>query len=929
MPKYTHAGAATPALAHSHRGREDPGWGGGGRLAFRSAGTTTVAACDYNRRRSMPVIPGMRIGPYEILSPLGEGGMGQVWRARDSRLPREVAVKVLPDSVTANPDRLARFARESEILARLSHSHIAVIHGVEEGPFGRAIVMELVAGAGLDERLARGPLPIADALAIGRDVADALESAHEHGIVHRDLKPANLKLGSDGRVKVLDFGLARADDGNPAVQGLSHSPTVIGATQAGTLLGTAAYMSPEQARGEPVDRRADVWAFGCVLFEMLTGRGAFRGRTAVDVLGAIIGSDPDLGALPDQTPPPVRRLIERCLRKDARSRLRDMGDARVVLEDVLAGRYDAAVPPPRRTSAVQVHAVWTAVALASAALAAWSTYRVTAPDAVVPARTLEITVTDPVVSGATRPQLAPDGGAVVYGAGDRLWIRRLDQADAREVPGSQLAERPIWSPDGSELAFAARGRLWKVAVNQGAAVPICELPGWGRIIAGAWRPDGVIVFSSWFGPLYQVPASGGDPAVFHEDPGVIDFHEISLLPDGRTLVMVPHTAVANLSEVVALRDGRRHTILQAPSLSQVDTPRYSPEGYLLFARQDAGEGIWAVRFDPGRLELHGEPFRIIAGSWAFDVATGNVLVYTTPTSPQQLVWLDRGGTRLGTIGAPQLVMATPALSPDGRSVAVSVAESAFTTQNLRKIGLIDVVSGALERLPVAPGPSDEEGPEWSADGSQLVYVDSRQRPMLLRWRRVGDGSLPRALTPGSGRASFSADGRTLAFARVGGATGADIWMATLGIEGTIDGETPLVEGAGNQRSPRFSPDGRFLAYESDESGRPEIYVRRSAPTSERWLVSRDGGGYPIWSRSSHELFYRARDGGMMAVPVAPGEAFRAGEPRRLFEESSTASTLSRAFDVSPDGQRFLAVRRASGVTARIVVVQNWLGDFAR
>ena len=886
----------------------------------------TVGRRRYNRVSSMSLGPGDRIGGYEIVAPLGEGGMGQVWRARDLRLPREVAIKLLPGRVASDPERLARFTREAEVLATMSHPHISTLHGIEEGDFGRAIVMELVQGDGLDARLAGGPLPMREALTVARDVADALESAHEQGIVHRDLKPANLKLAADGRVKVLDFGLARAAEAGAA--GAGNSQTAMYATQAGVLLGTASYMSPEQARGEVVDRRADIWAFGCVLYEILTGRRAFDGHSAADVIGAVIRSDPDLTALPAATPPRVRWLIEHCLRKDARSRLRDVGDARVVLEDALAGTdtTQTSVPPSARGTR-GLHVAWSAAALALAAATGLLGYRLAGRDTSPALRKLEILVADPIVNSSTRPLLSPDGGGIVYAAADRLWVRRFDQADPREVPGSSLGERPFWSPDGSELAFAARGQLWRVGVDAGAPVPVCDLPGTGRIIAGAWRHDGTILFSSWYGSIHRVPASGGDPVVFHEDPAVIDFHEIALLPDGETLLVVPHRAAGNLTEIAALRGGVRRTVLSAPPRAQVDMPRYSPTGHLVFVRREVAEGVWAVPFDVQAVATRGEPFRLVAGEWAADVSRGQVLAYTYPGVPHELAWLDRTGKRLGAFAGPRWALASPALSPDGRRAAAPVSEVAAFSRNLLQMWTFDLGTGRADRLPVPPEPVNEDTPEWSPDGARLVSVNSRQQPPLLVWRVVADGSLPRPLAPGTGRPSWAPDGRTIAFARSGSAGGTDIWTVDLPPDGRPGPSAVLIDGAGNQRAPRFSPDGRFLAYESDESGRPEVYVRRFPVTPERWVVSRNGGSTPRWSRIGPELFYRARDGRVMAVAVSLGLSFKAAEPQPLFHEASLPGSMSREFDVAPDGQRFLVVARAPGNTSRIVVVQNWLREF--
>ena len=879
----------------------------------------------------MSLEAGTRIGPYEVLEPLGAGGMGLVWKARDTRLLRDVAIKVLPDGFATDPERLARFERESQILAALNHPRIATVYGTEDTPSGRALVMELITGPTLGARIAAGPIPVGEALRTARDIADALEVAHEQGIVHRDLKPENLKFTSEGRVKVLDFGVAVA--GVPAAQlDLAQSPTVTGTRPTGTLIGTVAYMSPEQVRGAAVDRRTDIWAFGCVLYELLTGQRAFGGESASDMLAAILRADPDWAALPAETPTTVRQLLERCLRKDPRQRLRDIGDARLVLDEVLAGGDIAATGPvgaPQVRHTWRVHAAWAVAALALAALGAWSGWQARAPSGTGRLRKLEVTIHNPLIDTWTRPRLSPDGQAIAYGASGRLWIRRLDRLEPLEIHGAEHAEAPFWSYDGRALAFASRRKLWRVGADGGEPVPVCDLPATGRVIAGAWRPDDVIVFSAWQESVYTVPASGGDPRVLLAvDPRTeTDFHELSLLPDGRSLLFVPHSGTVDLSRIDVLRDGRRTVVVPAQQGARFDNPRYAPTGHLVYERSGSNDGVWAAPFDADRLEMTGEPFRVMAGARNPGVARDGTLMYTLARGTYQLGWVDRRGVRLAAVGSPQWGLMHPALSPDGTRVAVSATDEGGGRPD---IWTYEIATGRRQPLHPAPTPTSDVLPAWSADGRWIAYVQQYRVPAMTVVARAPQSDGAQDLAAGSGGISLSLDGRTLVFTRPGERTGLDLWHASLaGDRWTVTPE-PFLRSAANEAAPRLSPDGRFLAYFSDETGQNEVCLRRFPTGDERWTVSNAGGSHPVWNGTGTELFYRALDGSIMAVPVSLGESVKVGEPRALVDETTAGAETSRGWDVAPDGQRFLVVSRADEAgSSRVILVQNWMAEFER
>jgi eukaryotic-like serine/threonine-protein kinase len=607
------------------------------------------------------VLPGARLGVYEIIGPLGAGGMGEVFRARDTRLQRDVALKLLPVDFASDPGRLARFTREAQLLAALNHPNIAAIHGLEESPSmgagqppTRALVLELVEGPTLADRLAQGPLPVDEAVPIARQIAEAIEVAHEQGIIHRDLKPANIKLRPDGTVKVLDFGLAKALGApwtaSSAAQDATQSSTLTSLpTVAGKILGTAAYMSPEQARGGIVDRRTDIWSFGVMLFEMLVGRRPFGGGSISDAMAAILRDEPRWTMLSPSTPPKLRDLVRRTLEKDPRRRLRDIGDARVVLEEIQsgAGAAEPAALPVRRTSGWMLAMPW-ALAVASIAAAgvlAWRARSASAPD--VPTIKYTLAIPNLELERTLLPALAPDGTRVVYSRDGRLWVRELDRLESRPLSGVIGAQFPFWSPDGRQVAYLTSSALWRVPIDGGPPVRVASyrFSKGRRTPGGVWRRDGTIVFApaTTGTGLMTVSANGGEfRELITRDPGTeTDFHRPSLLPDGQSILLVIDRPDTGADTIGVLMGETRKTILRLNG-EFLDSPVYSPTGHLMYHRETTTPGIWAVPVSLERLEVTGRPCLVVPqGSWPAVGANGILLYAESEMSGlEELVWLD-------------------------------------------------------------------------------------------------------------------------------------------------------------------------------------------------------------------------------------------------------------------------------------------------
>jgi Tol biopolymer transport system component len=901
----------------------------------------------------MPLGPGARLGPYEIVSAIGAGGMGEVYRATDTSLGRQVAIKVLPHAFAQDAERLARFEREAKTLAALNHPHIAQIYGLEKSSGVQALVMELVEGEDLSRRIARGAIPIDEALPIARQICEALEAAHEQGIIHRDLKPANIKITPDGVVKVLDFGLAKltesAGSGQPAAASaqLSMSPTITSPammTGAGMILGTAAYMSPEQAKGKPADKRSDIWAFGCVLYEMLAGTRPFDGDDVTDVMVAVLSKEPDWNALPASVPASIRALLRRCLEKDRRKRVAGIAAALFALDEhaSLNGFMAAsAAPLPRRPLWRRVAAL-TAGALVVAVVAGASVWFATRP---APPRVSRLTIASSgaaalSIDGFDRDlAIMPDGSRVVY-VGNRstqLFVRALGALEPVAV-FTGTPRGPFVSPDGQWIGFVDTNNvLKKVAVTGGPAVTMATLDGNPR--GATWGPDDTIIIATLNGMtgLQRVTMAGGPTTVLTRPDraqGEVDHLWPELLPNGRAVLFTITAMTGGLDAaqvaVLDLQTGTRKVLVRGGSHAH-----YVPSGHLVYA---AAGTLRAVPFDLAQLETRGTPVPVVPdvvttpqGAADAVVAGDGTLAYVAggvAGTQRTLVWVDRQG-RETPIPAPPRAYVYPRLSPDGTRIALDVRDQDTD------IWVWDLGRTTLTRATFDP--ALDGYPVWTPDGHRLIFSSERTGVRNLFWQAAdGTGAVERLIeSPNTQNGSaVSPDGRRLIFIETA-KTGEDVMQVEL--EGTHR-VTPLVQSPFTERNGIVSPDGRWLAYEANDSGRFEIYVRPFPEVnSGHWQVSTGGGTRPLWARSGQELFYVSPTGALMRVGVERASSWMATPPTLLVKEgyfTFPGGNGGRTYDISPDGQRFLMIKEGGGTdqTAappQIIVVQHWQEELKR
>jgi Tol biopolymer transport system component len=895
--------------------------------------------------------PSTKLGPYEVVAQIGVGGMGEVYQARDTKLGRSVAIKVLPANFVNDPERLSRFQREARMLAALNHPNIATIYGLEQFDGVHCLLMELVPGETLRERIARErPVPVEEALGICRQIAEALEAAHEKSIIHRDLKPANVKVTPEGKVKVLDFGLAKAFAGDAANDDPSNSPTLsMAATTHGVILGTAAYMSPEQARGKAVDKRTDIWAFGCVLYELLTGKQAFQGEDITDILAAVVRAEPDWQALPVAIPAKIRDLLRRCLQKDKTLRLRDAGDARIEIQEALTAPATAEPVAAQRKNRERVAWAAAAGALALTTIALSVVLVLRAPKPPQPMRLSAEIGADASLFIANGPSaiLSPDGTrlALVASSADqknRLYVRSLDQLQAAALSGTEGAAGPFFSPDGQWIGFFADGKLKKISVQGGAAVTLCDAPD---ARGGSWGDDGTIVFA----PdnrvaLSKVSSAGGTPqplTTLDKQAGEVTQRWPQVLPGSKAVLFTSSTHGNDYEDadifVYSIASGQRKTVQRGGFHA-----RYVPSGHVVYMHEGT---LFAVPFDLKQLEVTGQPAPILegvvttpSGGAQFSVSETGNLVYVAGRGGGQNVsiyWMDREG-KFQPLRETPGGYSNPAFSPDGKRLALDINDG-----KRRDIWVYEWERDALTRLTFT---GEVNGyPAWTPDGQRIVYSSQEKGGALNLWwiRADGGGNAQRLAESKTFQAagSWRPDGKVLAFRQQN--PGTNYGIMTLPIEGDEKsgwkpGEPkPFVNSAFNEREPAFSPDGRWLAYASNESGSYEVYVRPFPGPGGKWQISTGGGLYPKWSRNGKELFYRTSDSKIMAVTyTASGDSFHADKPQLWSPGQFTERGLGFSnFDLHPDGKRF-AVLKASGTeqtaaVSKVSFIFNFFDELRR
>jgi Tol biopolymer transport system component len=881
----------------------------------------------------MSLRPGETLGPYEILAPIGAGGMGEVWKARDTKLDREVAIKVLPVALAQHPEPLARFEREAKVLASLNHPNIAQIYGIEESNGFHALVMELVPGTTL-----KGPLSLETTLNYAKQIADALEAAHEKGITHRDLKPANVMVTLAGVIKVLDFGLAAVNRAFTPGEG-STSPTLsIGGTQTGMIMGTAGYMSPEQARGETVDKRADIWAFGVVLWELLTGKRLFGGVTVSQILASVLKDEPDF----KQVPPRVRRLLRRCLEKDPRKRLRDIGDA-MELVDVDAEAAPASVTTPSLSGLGRlagIAAIVLAVVAAGLGVVAW---RATRPPELRPLVRLDVDLGAGISLGSPLGAdtiLSPDGTRMVYVSQGKLFTRRMDQPKAVELAGTDGAFAPFFSPDGQWVAFFSESKLKKISVEGGAAVALCDAGA--SALGGSWGEDGNIIaaITGGGGALSKIPSAGGAPTpVTQLAQGEAEHSWPQILPGGKAILFTTNASLtfgfdrANI-EVMSLADHHRKTLQRGGTFGRY-LPASNGNGYLLYINNGT---LFAVPFDSGKLDVQGTPspvleevaYSTITGSAQFDFSQHGTLVYLGGRAAGgnlvTVQWLDAVGGTQPLLSKPGGYR-RPHVSPDDQRLAMEDGSDIWVYEARRD---------TMTRLTF--GGDRNANPVWSPEGRYVVFSGDGG----MWWVRSDGAGKPQLLIQGKNRMvpfSITADGKRLAYAELNPGTLYDIWTVPIEDDAVLRAGKPeiFLKTSADERQSTFSPDGRWLAYASNESGTFQVYVRAFPDNGGKWQISNAGGVYPVWSSNGHELFFRADDNRIMvATYAAKADSFVPDKPRVWSNKqlANLGAIGASNYDLAPDGKRIAALMPVEEPEARqaqnhVIFLENFFDELQR
>jgi len=868
----------------------------------------------------MTLTVGTQLGLLEIIGLLGKGGMGEVYRARDLKLKREVAIKTLPDEFSRDPERLTRFQREAEALAALNHPNIAQIYGLEETGPTRCIVMELVQGDSIQDRLTRGAIPVDETLTIAKQIAEGLEAAHERGIIHRDLKPANIKITPDGRVKILDFGLAKPVK-DPQAATLSNSPTSISSVVPGAIMGTAAYMSPELVNGNDAQRVADIWAFGCVVYEMLTGRVVFAGETVGEIMGSIFKAEPEWNRLPRNVPDSIRRLLRRCLEKDPKERLQHIGDARIEIRDAQDGTSAAFVTIDNRRR----HWLYALVAAIVAAVATWlvvSSRPLPTPGEV------RFEITTPQTADPTSLAVSPDGRMVVFQASPddrpRLWLRTLDSVSNRTLPGTEGGFFPFWSPDSQSIGFFTDGMLKRIDINSGLVRNIAIAP---NPLGGAWGRDGVIIFTpNATGPIFRVSETGGEQVPITKIAAQQSDHSFpQFLPDGRRFFFFVRGTSENPGVYIGQIDGdTTRRLIDADS-----TATLTSTGHLLFVRRNI---LFAQAFNLAQESVSGDPSPIAEGIFVqrFDrvavsaSAAGPIVFRAGATSvKRRFIWFDRSGKEIRVLGDVDTSnINVPSLSRDGNRLIVQ-----RTVDGNMDSWLFDMVRGLFTRF--TTDPASDGGGIWSPDGNRVVFNSSRTGVYDLYEKPAngfGDDKLILATTQNKMPTDWSPDGRFILYRSPDLRTGFDLWILPM------DGDRkpfPFLRTPFEERDGQFSPDGNWIAYQSNESGRVEVYVRPFPGPGESQSISTNGGAQARWRADGKELFYIALDGKLMAVPIRirpDGKSLDADVAVPLFgtQIGGALQLQSRQqYVVARDGQQFLMNTIVEETSIPITVIVNW------
>ncbi|MCI0615069.1 protein kinase [bacterium] len=883
--------------------------------------------CDTVFSQKMTIEAGEKLGPYEILAPLGAGGMGEVYRAKDTRLDRIVAIKILPVHLSSNPDFRQRFEREAKAVSILNHPNICTLHDIGQQNGTEYLVMEYIEGETLSSRLQKGPLPIADLLRYSIQIAEALDKAHKKGIIHRDLKPGNIIITKSG-VKVLDFGLAKMSDQKPGSDVSQLATAQKELTKEGTILGTIQYMAPEQLEAKDSDARTDIFAFGAVMYEMATGKKAFEGNSQASLIAAILKEEPkSIASQQPLAPSSLENIVRTCLTKDPDERFQTAHDIKVQLQWV----SQAQQPEKLKSKIGQRNFLWPIFLIFALMIGSAIAWILKPKVSEVPLRKLQLVVPDLETGSGRGFDISPNGEMIAYISNDRLWIRDLDKLDAREVPNTIGASHPFWSPDNNYVGYTAGKKLWKLSSTGGGITAIADLVDYFSSAGDAvWSIDQHIIFTTGYTGLMRVSAQGGDPVEFLKvEKGEADFHDASQLPEGRGVLFAVHRLAQGVDTIAVFDGKKRTTILQQPG-QRISDPVYSKTGHVIYQRQLSNPGIWAIPFSIEKLQKTGEPFLVVPGGDNPKVSDDGTLLFTRLArwKPSLIVMKDRTGKTVSQLqkeSFPQQ-LPYPRISPDGNQVILPVRDSGKTN-----IWLFDIKNETRRQL-TFDNISSLWFCAWHPNGKEILY-SSGETPesYVISYTSIDSSSDAKRLING-GEAVYSHNGKILLYTNRTGPS-IDIWYKNL-----ETGESkPFLTGSYDEQSPDFSPDGKYIAYLSEESRNGEVYVSSFPDGKNKWQISFNGGGSPRWGPLGNELFY-AEGKNIMSVAIQLKPTFNPSNPKLLFTRervrADRPSGFVESFDVTADGKHFIMLQDAEdpnneGNVSTINIVQNWFAEFKR